>query len=74
MKRREFIAYTGLTTAAVLSSGLIRPAFSFDASSVSPEKDVARRMKSRMHGGRCHDHRFMVNEPTPAFEREIFGI
>jgi hypothetical protein len=28
----------------------------------------------RMTGGRCHDHRFFMNEHGPVFEREIFGI
>lgn len=75
MNRRQFIGYSGLMTVSVLAAGLIGSVAGQGAISADSRRDpYIPDYRLRMRGGRCHDHRFIMNEPTASFEREIFGI
>lgn len=74
MRRRRFLGYTGLTSAAILTGGLLKPSEIFAANYLDiPKNTAGEKSRFRMTGGRCHDHRFLNNDPTLSFEREIFG-
>lgn len=76
MKRRQFIAYTGLTAAAVVAGSMFNPSLAggiFD-DQVDSNRGTITPARPRMNGGRCHDHRFAMGNPTRSFEKEIFGI
>ncbi|MEE9553563.1 MAG: hypothetical protein V3W18_04625 [candidate division Zixibacteria bacterium] len=75
MRRRQFLGYTGLTASAILAGGLLSPSEIIASGFKNSESHrVTAESRPRMNGGRCHDHRFLNNEPTLSFEREIFGI
>ena len=75
MRRRKFLGYTGLTASMILVGGVLNPAELFAANSGKRSRIAEENRNGiRMNAGRCHDHRFLNNEPTPSFEREIFGI
>ncbi len=74
MRRRRFLGYTGLTSAVILAGGLLKPSEIFAANYLDTPKNISReKSRLRMNGGRCHDHRFLNNDPILSFEREIFG-
>ncbi len=75
MKRRQFIETTALMTAVLWVGGFVDRA-SPKNSSGNPDgnHDGHRYVKPRMSGGRCHDHRLMMDGFPASFEREIFGI
>lgn len=75
MKRRQFIETTALMTAVFWAGGFANPDGQ-QKSSGNPDgnHDGHRYVKPRMSGGRCHDHRLMMDGFPAPFEREIFGI
>jgi len=64
-----------MIAASVLAAPLIGFAGDRNIDWDEPRHDLqAAKNGLRMARGRCHDHRFIMNNPTAAFEREIFGI
>jgi len=75
MRRRQFIELTGLMTAVFWAGGFVNPASPQDSSSIlDSNPDGRRHFNPRMSGGRCHDHRLLMDNFPAPFEREIFGI
>jgi hypothetical protein len=74
MRRRQFIETTALMTTVLWVGGFVNPASPKNLSGIpDSNSDGYRRFRPRMSGGRCHDHRLLMDDLPGPFEREIFG-
>lgn len=72
MKRRQFIGYTGMAAATILAGEFLIPSKAWSGISDEPEySSTGMGWLPRTTGGRCHDHRFIMNGPGQYFERDI---